>query len=196
MELLIVIVIIGVLSALIMPAVSQARAKARDARRAQDLRTFQAALELYYENNQHYPIWEAGGGFQDSAASSTLAAALVPDYLSSLPKDPLIKKYVYYYKSDSTGSLYKGIAYLETEGAKQEYAAKDGGTASKYYEVFTYKGTEQIQLADAIMDEKMESWGKYGETEFCGKGSGTAGDPYIICTLNDLQAMNQHLDWY
>ena len=180
MELLIVIAIIGVLGALIIPTINQARAKARDARRLQDLRTFQTVLELYYNDNQHYPIWEAGGGFQDQAASSTIAAALVPDYLSSLPKDPLIKKYVYYYKSDSTGSLYKGIAYLETEGAKQEYAAKDGDTASKYYEVFAYKGEGQVDFTgdpndddSDYLDQKMPSGPKTLTVTKSGTGSGT-----------------------
>ena len=199
MELLIVIVIIGVLSALIMPAVSQARAKARDARRAQDLRTFQAALELYYENNQHYPIWEAGGGFQDQGGDNPLSQALVvPQYLpAGLPKDPLLNKYVYYYKTDANGSLYKTVTYLETEGAKQEYAAKDGGTASKYYEVFAYKVEEQVQLTDATMDEKMESWAEGGSTIACiYHGSGTAGDPYVLCTIEQVQNMKNCLSCY
>ena len=146
MELLIVIVIIGVLGALIMPAISQARAKARDTRRVKDLENFQTALKLYYMDQQHYPIWEAGGSFAEATSTNPLYQALVPNYLPVLPEDPLINNYVYYYKSDSAGSLYKGVVYLETEGAKQEYAAKDGGTAFKYYEVFTYKGEEQIDL--------------------------------------------------
>jgi len=55
MELLVVIAIIGVLAAIAIPAINNARAKARDARRVQGLKEFSAALELYYENHQQYP---------------------------------------------------------------------------------------------------------------------------------------------
>ena len=80
MELLIVIAIIGVLGALIMPAISQARAKARDVRRVKDLENFQTALKLYYMDQQHYPIWEAGGSFAEATSTNPLYQALVVEF--------------------------------------------------------------------------------------------------------------------
>ena len=152
-ELLVVIAIVGVLAALVMPSINNARTKARDAKRLEDLRQFSSALEMYYSDNNHYPVWEEGGGFQDESASTTLAASLVPKYLASLPKDPLPSKYVYYYQSDATGSLYKGAAYMETSSGQQEKAATDGGTASKYYEAFSFKGADQIDFSGNPNDD-------------------------------------------
>ncbi len=57
-ELLIVIAIIGILAAIILPAINIVRAKARDARRLSDMRTFQTALEYYYDKYGKYPCGE------------------------------------------------------------------------------------------------------------------------------------------
>ena len=59
-ELLVVIAIIGVLAALVIPNLTQARAKARDARRVMDLETLQKALELYYSDHNAYPSGNIG----------------------------------------------------------------------------------------------------------------------------------------
>jgi len=109
MELLVVVAIIGVLVAITIPAINNARAKARDARRVQDLKEFSAALELYYENHQQYPVWAAGGGFQDSGGNNPLKVLVDEKIISSLPKDPLISKYVYYYKTTDNGQTYKVV---------------------------------------------------------------------------------------
>ena len=62
-ELLVVISIIGVLSTVVLGSLSDARAAARDARRLQDIRSIQTALEVYYLENGEYPstISIAGG---------------------------------------------------------------------------------------------------------------------------------------
>jgi len=133
-ELLVVIAIIGLLAALIIPNLTQIRAKARDAKRVEDLRQLQTALEMYYSDYNHYPVWTSGClNASGSPLLSGGAYALVPDYMGSLPKDPLPSKYCYYYKSDSTGGNFKIAAYLEKDTEK---ALNDGGTASNYYEVY------------------------------------------------------------
>ena len=200
-ELLVVIAIVGVLAALVMPSINNARTKARDAKRLEDLRQFSSALEMYYSDNNHYPVWEEGGGFQDESASTTLAASLVPKYLASLPKDPLPSKYVYYYQSDATGSLYKGAAYMETSSGQQEKAATDGGTASKYYEAFTYKGAEQIELTDAFLDHMMPgsnwfnpSWSKRAPIQVSVPSGSTAADYQVKFTINYDSDMQTDFD--
>lgn len=50
-ELLVVIAIIGTLSAVVLSALGQARAKANDSRRVQDLRQIQVAMQLWYEDH-------------------------------------------------------------------------------------------------------------------------------------------------
>ena len=139
-ELLVVIAIIGVLAALIIPSINNARTKARDAKRLEDLRQFSLALEMYYSDNNHYPIWEEGGGLSDSGNPLIIGTTSSPVFFTSQYmakptglKDPLPSKYCYYYKSDSTGGNFKIAAYLEKDTEK---ALNDNGTASNYYEVY------------------------------------------------------------
>lgn len=82
LELLVVIAIIGILASIILAAVSNSRAKARDTKRVEEVKSVQAALELYRNSNGVYPA------ISDSsiAESTALAAALAP-YLPSLSND-------------------------------------------------------------------------------------------------------------
>jgi len=139
-ELLVVIAIIGVLAALIIPSINNARTKARDAKRLEDLRQFSLALEMYYSDNNHYPIWEEGGGLSDSGNPLIIGTTSSPVFFTSQYmakptglKDPLPSKYCYYYQSDSIGANFKLAAYLEKDTEKSQ---NDAGTASSYYEVY------------------------------------------------------------
>jgi type II secretion system protein G len=82
-ELLVVIAIIGILSATVLVSLNTARAKARDARRAADLRQVRTALELYYHDNGRYPTHISGSRL------SGIASAMVPTYLGAIPLDPV-----------------------------------------------------------------------------------------------------------
>lgn len=59
-ELLVVISIIGTLSGMVMVAMQDMRAAARDARRRQDLAQIAKAVELYNLDNEHYKIDNSG----------------------------------------------------------------------------------------------------------------------------------------
>jgi len=72
-ELLIVIAIISILTALIITNIYSSRGKARDAKRISDIAQLQLALEQYFNKFGVYP---------------DLQARLVSDYISVLPKDP------------------------------------------------------------------------------------------------------------
>lgn len=87
-ELLVVVAIIGMLSSVVLAALGDARASARDSRRIQDLKQIQTALELYrQENDNTYPVC-SNEYINDQTAC--LAVALTPRYMSSVPVDPFM----------------------------------------------------------------------------------------------------------
>ena len=98
-ELLVVVSIIGVLATIVLGSLNDARSSARDARRQQDIRSIQNALEVYYLDNGEYPI----RGFTRSYNSSW--EALEAELGVVLPRDPINesglayngdKNYIYY----------------------------------------------------------------------------------------------------
>ena len=80
---MVVVVILGVLTALIVPQVMDRPDQARETKAKQDIRAIQAALDLYKLDNFSYPT-------TDQALSS-----LVPKYIARMPKDPWGNKYRY-----------------------------------------------------------------------------------------------------
>lgn len=92
-ELLVVISIIGTLAGMILVSMGDARAKARDGRRKQDIMQFRKALELYYNENGRYPAsggaTSPNGGWSTSndASWNTLTTAMAS--FIRLPKDPI-----------------------------------------------------------------------------------------------------------
>lgn len=105
-ELMMVITIIGILAAIIIVSLGEARKKAADARRKNYARNLVSALEAYRLDKNSYPVPnpnQAGGVDLDS--STVLTGALVPDYLktaSILANDTVKRSYA----ADSTGSYY------------------------------------------------------------------------------------------
>lgn len=100
-ELLVVIAIIGLLSTLAVVALGTARLKSRDARRVEDLKQIQTALELYAgDNNGVYPPTSSASlgdsthaclnnlGFQPTGCTGTV-------YMANIPKDPKGGYYAY-----------------------------------------------------------------------------------------------------
>ncbi len=73
-EMMIVLSIIGILTAIVIGSTNLSRGKARDARRIGDMKEIQLALALYYDVNKSYP-----------ASLDTLVSQ---KYLPSLPTDP------------------------------------------------------------------------------------------------------------
>ncbi|MEY2702991.1 MAG: hypothetical protein RLY43_1629 [Bacteroidota bacterium] len=100
-ELLVVVAIISLLSSVVMAALNDARARARDTRRMEDLRQINTALQLYLQDHEEAPVlsWDNMTGFSSSKDSdwNELQTQLSP-YIKSLPKDPLNGKDINMYQ--------------------------------------------------------------------------------------------------
>jgi prepilin-type N-terminal cleavage/methylation domain-containing protein len=93
LELLVVLAIIGLLAGIIMLALNSARNKARDAKRAGDMRQMITALEQYYSQRSSYPTGTAsiaagGALLSDSNSFNGGSEPFVPNYIPLLPAAP------------------------------------------------------------------------------------------------------------
>lgn len=95
-ELLVVIAIIGLLSSIVLASLNSARTKAREAKRYQEARSMQNALQLYAEDH--------GGYYPAVDDISGLSELLVPTYISQMPVDPTNNS-TFYYNYFSSGQI-------------------------------------------------------------------------------------------
>lgn len=87
-ELLIVIVIIGILSAAILPKITGYMAKTRDLKRHMDLRSIATAVEVYKNSKWSFPLLECKNSFCWFRGSASMLQNKLKDYLPEIPKDP------------------------------------------------------------------------------------------------------------
>ncbi|HLD21989.1 MAG TPA: prepilin-type N-terminal cleavage/methylation domain-containing protein [Patescibacteria group bacterium] len=118
-ELLIVIAIIGLLATLAILSLTAAQKKARDAKRVSDVKTMQMAMEMYYNDNSHYPNIGDGtvGGNPDGVTVDnintwTLLQTEMKPYTNSLPVAPNHDNAeVYTYYANCTASTINTTQY-------------------------------------------------------------------------------------
>ncbi len=79
-ELLVVIVIIGVLASLTFVGLNSVRAKTRDSKRVADIRQWQAALEMYKNDNNVYPT--------NATSGNSLIGPNGQTYIAKIPSAP------------------------------------------------------------------------------------------------------------
>lgn len=110
---LVIVVVVTILLSIISTIVlNSARKKARDAKRISDIRQLQIALEMYYNDNNLYPIAK---NMEELSKKISKGANIV--YMSNLPTDPVNNDKLFYsYQSD------KGVEYEIT------YCLEDGGS--------------------------------------------------------------------
>lgn len=99
---MVVVAVIGILSAIVFANFGDSRKIARDNVRKTDLKDLQVAIELYKAQNGHYPDGCRGNNTWSGGTNSTFVCpttpvvpnctdyicGLVPDYIAELPTDP------------------------------------------------------------------------------------------------------------
>ncbi len=126
LEILVVLAIMGMVGSLVFVQLGEARARARDAEREQEIKTLQNAFAIYAVNKGIYPIAEEPIPLTGKDAVS--AALIAEDAISQIPKDPLESDpYRYVYESP-TGSTYTITYSLETSSISGK--SKGSHTAS------------------------------------------------------------------
>lgn len=128
-ELMVVVTIIGILSAVLLSSFDQSRKQSRDKIRKAELKELQLAVELYKAQFGTYPargcgetdssVW-TGPGTQPgwATACTNYIDGLVPDFSPSLPEDPNQESQSgkgFVYLTDSTRSSYKIMVYDSVE---------------------------------------------------------------------------------
>lgn len=105
-ELLVVIAIIGILSSVVLAALSGARESARDTKRQQDIRQIRTAIQMYMNDNSGNPPLAGNDNWYTSSQSgewSDLKNALEPEYINTVPVDPLNESpFQYEYRAGGT----------------------------------------------------------------------------------------------
>lgn len=116
-ELMIVIVIMGVLTAIGIFAFMSSQQKGRDSRRKSDLANVAKALEMYSNDRSSYPtassgkIAGCGTDFATACEWGEKFGNTSVSYMIKLPKDPTYTTQKYYY--ERSGSGYRLYARLE-----------------------------------------------------------------------------------
>ena len=109
-EMLVVISLIGILTALALVSFTSSQKQARDVTRKSDLKQYQTAIENYASKNEGlYPIYAASHTINSSTG---LCADLE---IGTCPIDPKDPDYVYQYISDALGTNYAFWATLESK---------------------------------------------------------------------------------
>jgi type II secretion system protein G len=149
-ELLVVVAIIGILATVVLSSLSNARERARDAKRLSDVKTIQTALEMYAnDNNGRYPIARVGSHNSSWSSFETAIGTLPVDPLNtSSSNGPLAAKngnFVYSYESSDTSDWCNSRAYILVFNLEGKNGNGDndgvmpcgGGSIINYNDAFT-----------------------------------------------------------
>ncbi len=142
-ELLVVICIVAILGTVALLVYTNTLKSARMAKRIGDLQSINTAIELYRDENNHYPIatnWRSECAKGGNLNPDDVVPGLVPKYTRIFPSDPLMVKNTnsscYMYISNEDGSGYKLLDYQISEFTPADYLkerglidpARDGGS--------------------------------------------------------------------
>jgi prepilin-type N-terminal cleavage/methylation domain-containing protein len=120
-EILVVVAIMAVLTAIVYTSFNSAKAGSRDQKRVSDISALQLGLEHYFNANGIYP---------------TSTAALAPTYIPSVPADPQTNQpYGYFPMTRQSGSTYCTAYHLWTlfETKSSYLSSKRGFNSAAVY---------------------------------------------------------------
>lgn len=128
LELIIVIALIGLISAVVMVALSDSREHSRNTARVAQIKEYQKAFNLYYSDTGYYPRYGAGatatvclGDYPDdrcwqdgtsAAERAAFASTFTPQYMGQMPAGETI---VY---GQGDAHFYEGIVYVHQNYGK------------------------------------------------------------------------------
>jgi general secretion pathway protein G len=127
LEMLVVLAIIAVLSAIGITQFSNAQQKSRDVKRLSDVREIKKALNLYQIDNIRFPIQTTELTITGDDSFSTILEA--SGFITEVPTDPQHPGLSYTYQSNSAGSDYDIRFCLETDTVPN-YSQGCGNTIS------------------------------------------------------------------
>jgi prepilin-type N-terminal cleavage/methylation domain-containing protein len=145
-ELLVVIAIIGILTAIVTANFTQAKAKARDAKRISDLAQIQLTLEMIFDKCGTYPAAYTSNVISNSQLGDPIDSARCPgmtlnSFISKIPQESATVSYDYIITNTGTPRYdYILGAQLETDSSvfqdsfsSGSIGTKNCGAAAKYY---------------------------------------------------------------
>ncbi|MEK7139930.1 MAG: prepilin-type N-terminal cleavage/methylation domain-containing protein [Patescibacteria group bacterium] len=113
LELLVVVAIIAILSAVTLVLISATKERSRDAKRMSELRQLQTALNIYTAQVGRFPI--APSATPLSGTDPVSEALIDQDAIEAGPIDPLYPTYAYTYQTDAAGTSFSISFCLETD---------------------------------------------------------------------------------
>jgi prepilin-type N-terminal cleavage/methylation domain-containing protein len=112
-EILIVVAIIGIMSAIVLAYLDGAKAKGRDTKRIADIKQIEQALEIYFDTCNRYPTPLRGGRMNPTLATTC------GNSLPRVPQDPQASTGKYYgYAVSASPVRYHICATLELGNAQ------------------------------------------------------------------------------
>jgi len=167
-EMLIIIAIIGILAGITFNVFNSVRESARDVTRAADLAQLGGTLEIYYLDNNRYPLSTLGFEIEGASWGSSW-----PGYNMTVPQDPLVPSQSYAYIGD--GTSYE--LYTKFEGVIDPLFACPGGSECgpdecAYNGLLTSPGTTYTSIIQytAHEDQDGDTYGSGPSQNICTSG--------------------------
>ena len=132
-ELIVVVAIMGILTAVVTVSYSGINARGRDAQRINDLTQLKLVLSTYY-NAQTPTVYVTSVSVATlNGTSDPLTTTLVPGYIRAIPLDPSnTGSYLYKYQSLNSAKNFKMTATLENKNNKKGWGVGSSWIADGY----------------------------------------------------------------